>query len=123
MKFCSTPAHYYDRNKADKFDVLFGCTSIGDNPTVEHNKYIVIRYDFSKMSMSKDKVELEPYFNLLNSGAARVAVAQNRDIFGDFTFHSDGNASQMLSEITVYVSSHNLPLLYILIDFLAKSLK
>lgn len=62
-------------------------------------------------------------FNLLNSGAARVAVAQNRDIFGDFTFHSDGNASQMLSEITVYVSSHNLPLLYILIDFLAKSLK
>lgn len=56
MKSCSTPAHYYDRNKADKFDVLFGCTSIGDNPTDEHNKYIVIRYDFSKMSMSKDKV-------------------------------------------------------------------
>lgn len=36
MKSCSTPAHYYDRNKADKFDVLFGCTSIGDNPTDEH---------------------------------------------------------------------------------------
>ena len=54
MKSCSTPAHYYDRNKADKFDVLFGCTSIGDNPTDEHNKYIVVRYDFSKMSMSKD---------------------------------------------------------------------
>ena len=114
--FVSTLAHYYDRNKADKFETLFGGTSIGDNPTVEHNKYIVIRYDFSKMSMSKDKGELENNFNLLNSGPARVAVAQNRDIFGDFIFHSDGNASQMLSEITDYVSSHNLPPLYILID-------
>lgn len=45
----STLAHYYDRNKADNFEALFGGTSIGNNPAEEHNKYIVIRYDFSKM--------------------------------------------------------------------------
>ena len=112
----STLAHYYDRNKAEKFEALFGGTSIGNNPTDEHNKYIVIRYDFSKMSMSMDKDELEKNFHLLNSGPARIAVAQNRDIFGDFTFRSDGDASQMLGEIMDYVSSHNLPPLYILID-------
>ena len=114
--FVSTLAHYYDRNKADKFEALFGGTSIGDNPTAEHNKYIVIRYDFSQISMTMDKYELERNFHLLNSGPARIAVAQNRDIFGDFTFRSDGNASQMLREILDYVSSHNLPPLYILID-------
>ena len=112
----STLANYYDRNKAEKFEALFGGTSIGNNPTDEHNKYIVIRYDFSKMSMSMDKDELEKNFHLLNSGPARIAVAQNQDIFGDFTFRSDGNASQMLGEIMDYVSSHNLPPLYILID-------
>lgn len=112
----STLAHYYDRNKAEKFEALFGGTSIGNNPTDEHNKYIVIRYDFSKMSMSMEKDELEKNFHLLNSGPARIAVAQNRDIFGDFTFRSDGDASQMLGEIMDYVSSHNLPPLYILID-------
>lgn len=112
----STLANYYDRNKAEKFEALFGGTSIGNNPTDEHNKYIVIRYDFSKMSMSMDKDELEKNFHLLNCGPARIAVAQNQDIFGDFTFRSDGNASQMLGEIMDYVSSHNLPPLYILID-------
>lgn len=112
----STLANYYDRNKAEKFEALFGGTSIGNNPTDEHNKYIVIRYDFSKMSMSMDKDELEKNFHLLNCGPARIAVAQNQDIFGDFAFRSDGNASQMLGEIMDYVSSHNLPPLYILID-------
>ncbi len=50
--------------------------------------------------MTMDKYELEKNFHLLNSGPARIAVAQNSDIFGDFTFHSDGNASQMLWEIS-----------------------
>ena len=112
----STLAHYYDRTKADRFETLFGGTSIGEHPTPEHNKYIVLRYDFSKMSMSRDKDELEKNFHLLNSGPARIAVAHNRDLFGDFTFQSDGNASQMLRELMDYVSSHQLPPLYILID-------
>lgn len=112
----STLAHYYDRTKADRFEALFGGTSIGAHPTAEHNKYIVLRYDFSKMSMSNDKDELEKFFHLLNCGPARIAVAHNRDLFGDFTFRSDGNASQMLAELLDYVSSHQLPPLYILID-------
>lgn len=112
----STLAHYYDRTKADRFEALFGGTSIGAHPTAEHNKYIVLRYDFSKMSMSNDKDELEKFFHLLNCGPARIAVAHNRDLFGDFTFQSDGNASQMLAELLDYVSSHQLPPLYILID-------
>lgn len=112
----STLAHYYDRNKADQFETLFGGTWIGQHPTEEHNQYIILRYDFSQMVMSQDKWELEKNFNLLNAGPPRIAVAQNRDLFGDFSFRADGNASQMLRELLDYIASHNLPPLYILID-------
>lgn len=36
--------------------------------------------------------------------------------FGDFRFREDGNASNMLVEVCEFISSHNLPPLYILID-------
>lgn len=42
--------------------------------------------------------------------------ADNRDLFGDFKFREDGNASNMLVEVCEFISSHNLPPLYILID-------
>ena len=45
----STLACYYDRTKANRFDELFGGTWIGNHPTKEHNRYMIIRYDFSKM--------------------------------------------------------------------------
>lgn len=112
----STLAHYYDRNMADRFESLFGGTWIGEHPTEEHNRYIILRYDFSQMVMSPNKQELEKNFNLLNAGPARIAVAQNRDLFGNFAFHADGNASQMLRELMDYISSHRLPPLYLLID-------
>ena len=45
----STLACYYDRTKAHRFEELFGGTWIGNHPTKEHNSYMIIRYDFSKM--------------------------------------------------------------------------
>ena len=48
----STLAHYYDRTLTHRFEELFGGTYIGSHRRVlqsEHNQYMVIRYDFSKM--------------------------------------------------------------------------
>jgi hypothetical protein len=39
--------NYYDVNKADEFDRLFGKLEIGKNPTPLHNQYLVMRWDFS----------------------------------------------------------------------------
>ena len=39
--------HYYDVNRADEFDVLFGDLAIGRNPTPRRNKYLVMKWDFS----------------------------------------------------------------------------
>jgi len=42
--------NYYDINKKDKFEEIFGKLYIGENPTPEHNKYFIIHLDFSKIS-------------------------------------------------------------------------
>lgn len=116
---CSTLAAYYDLNKADRFDELFGDTYIGKNPTKEHNKYIVIRFDFSKMVMSDTIEGLQKNFNNLNCGMLQGIVAGSAryvSLFPDFVFRTKDDVSKMLEDILAYVSNRNLPPVYIIID-------
>ena len=39
--------NYYDINKKDKFDEIFGKLYIGQNPTPEHNTYLIIHLNFA----------------------------------------------------------------------------
>ncbi|MFR9262526.1 MAG: AAA family ATPase [Bacteroides cellulosilyticus] len=94
-----TAAHYYDRTLAHRFEELFGGTYIGSQPTPEHNQYMVIRYDFSKMVMSNSIEGLEQNFNDLNCSPVEIMVTHNRDLFGDFQFNAHRNASKMLEEV------------------------
>ena len=43
-------AHYYDMNMAGEFAALFGGLAISQQPTAEHNQYLMLRFDFSKVS-------------------------------------------------------------------------
>lgn len=114
--FVSTLAHYYDRSKAHRFKELFGDTYIGQHPTPEQGRYLVIRYDFSKMVMSNTIEGLEQNFNDLNCRPVEIMVEHNRDIFGEFQFTTQGHATKMLEEALSYVVLHGLPKVYILID-------
>ncbi len=40
---------YYDVAYAARFDEFFAGTDIGANPTDEHNKYLVLKFDFSAL--------------------------------------------------------------------------
>ena len=112
----STLAHYYDRTLAHRFEDLFGGTYIGSHPTPEHNRYMIARYDFSKMVMADSMEGLEKNFNILNRGPVEIMVTHNRDLFGDFQFSTRENAAQMLEEALTYAREHGLPPVYILID-------
>ena len=109
-------AAYYDRTMADRFEELFGGTYIGQHPTQEHNRYMVIRYDFSKMVMADDMQGLAENFDALNCSPVEIMVEHNRDLFGDFQFTSRGSASKMLEEALAYIRLGGLPKAYILID-------
>ena len=112
----STLAHYYDRTLAHRFEDLFGGTYIGSHPTPEHNRYMIIRYDFSAMVMADNMEGLEQNFNILNRGPVEIMVTHNRALFGDFQFSTRENAAQMLEEALAYARAHDLPPVYILID-------
>ena len=48
---------YYDVAYADRFDDFFSGTAIGANPTDLHNKYLVLKFDFSAVSKDIAKVQ------------------------------------------------------------------
>ncbi len=51
--------NYYDLNKADRFEALFGGLAIGRNPTARHNRYFVLKWDFSGVSPQGDGEEIK----------------------------------------------------------------
>jgi hypothetical protein len=53
--FFSTLCHYYDLNRADEFDRLFGGLYIGKNPTPRRNSYMVMQLDFSGLNTSSQE--------------------------------------------------------------------
>ena len=49
--------NYYDINKKDKFEQIFGKLYIGENPTPEHNKYLVVRLNFAEVDAGLDNYQ------------------------------------------------------------------
>ena len=46
--------HYYDIDKKDKFESLFGNLYIGQNPTPEHNTYLILHLNFAEVNAGID---------------------------------------------------------------------
>lgn len=68
---CSMLQYYYDINESENFQDLFGHTWIGEHPTGNQNKYIVLNLDFSRVEPDSDIRIIEHNFkqyvnNLLN---------------------------------------------------------
>jgi hypothetical protein len=59
--FLSMLEHYYDLNKKDDFDSLFGNLYIGKHPTERRNQYFILYLDFSGLDTS-DSIELKRSF-------------------------------------------------------------
>ncbi len=49
--------NYYDVNKKDKFEQLFGNLYIGEYPTPEHNKYLVTHLNFAEVNGTLDNYQ------------------------------------------------------------------
>ena len=57
--------NYYDINKKDDFENIFGKLYIGQNPTPEHNTYLVIRLNFAVIvgGLDEYQVGMDAYCN------------------------------------------------------------
>ena len=58
---------YYDVAMKDDFEALFGDLYIGKNPTEEHNKYLILKFNFSEIDPGVTKVNESFNANVLNT--------------------------------------------------------
>ncbi|MBT3295635.1 MAG: AAA family ATPase [Verrucomicrobia bacterium] len=75
--WCSVLECYYDINRKDRFETLFGHTDIGREPTPSHNSQMVMRFDFSVVEVEPDLASLEAAFDRACRDAFRVFAADN----------------------------------------------
>lgn len=107
---CSMLSCYYDLRQSGQFENLFGDTYIGQYPTEEHNQYLVLRFDFSKLVMADSVGELEMRFNQLNCTPINSLVRRDAyyaHLFGGLRFRDEDNASTMLEDTLAFVKDHN----------------
>ena len=107
---------YYDCNKKDKFEQLFGDLWIGKHPTNLQGKYLVLYLDFSQVGGSIDQVEEK--FNAYCGTQLNGFVRDYERLYPEgFVQKIDGlaDASAKLNEIANESKRRELPL-YLIID-------
>ncbi|OQX14831.1 MAG: AAA family ATPase [Thiothrix lacustris] len=110
----STLANYYDINTADEFETLFGGLAVGNNPTPEHNQYLILRWDFSKVSGQGDVEQIKQnLFHHINRTAERFYSQYAAIVTAGTVFETDALATFDALLNAVEASGHTV---YLLID-------
>ena len=79
---CSMLEHYYDVNRKDRFQELFGRFDIGKNPTPLANSFLVLKFDFSTITVGTVAEIRERFFRNVMGANVRTDVAWIRLLAG-----------------------------------------
>jgi len=114
--WCSVLECYYDTNRKDRFDTLFGHTDIGRDPTPSRNSQMVMRFDLSKIEVLPSYQTLREKFNNECENTFEVFLGDYGTFFEGFTGPASGDASDVLARILRAVRKADAPPLHIIID-------
>ena len=108
--------NYYERNRADAFEAVFGGTHLGQHPTENRHRYVILRFNFSAFKNALETLEyhFEEYCQLI----VRHALERNADLFPEAArqhIRSPSSVNGQLNELFLYAGDHGIPL-YVLID-------
>ena len=104
--------HYYDVNRANDFNALFGQLAIGKNPTALRNQYFILKWDFSTVKAQGDLKDIEiALYQHINTAIQICAAYYGWD---DIELTPD-NAVDSLSKLLIRVRKEGRPI-YLLID-------
>ena len=107
--------HYYDVNRADQFNTLFGHLAIGQNPTPLHNQYLIMKWDFSLVKAQGDLRDIErALYQHVNDRIIRFQRAYADHMNAPIAIHPTNAVSSLESAITALAETPH-PL-YLLID-------
>ena len=115
--WCTTLAYYYDINKKDNFENLFGHTEIGKSPTPLHNSFMVLSLDFSIINPSGSIEDIRHRFNQHCNIDLLSVTRRYRKYFEEpISIDLDKDVSINLEYILAMINDYDLPRLYIIID-------
>ena len=111
----STLRNYYDVNRADEFEKLFGHLAIGQNPTATHNRYLILKWNFSGIETQGDVEEIrEALHNHLNEAMKNFAERYKKLLSYPIEFNPRDAIASLQSTLTaVQTTPYKL---YLLID-------
>ena len=95
---------------------MFGGTDIGENPTANHSRYVVLRLNFSAFGTQLDKLEEE--FERYCLRHLRATLERHPDLFSEDARRNilaPSSVAGQLDALFLYVAEHGIPL-YMLID-------
>ena len=107
--------NYYDVNKADEFERLFGHLAIGRNPTPLHNQYLVMRWDFSGVAPRLDVDAMVQSIHDHINGCFEIFLSRYRDLWTEPVELHPTNAMRSFQSILAAVNQTPYKL-YLLID-------
>ncbi len=116
--FCRMLECYYDINRCDDFERLFGQTYIGQHPTPLHNAFLVLHLDFSLVKPTGTLIDIEKRFDLTCNLEMRSLVNRNAIRFNDnLSINVKDEASSNLQWLLSAIQQDkDLPKLYVIID-------
>ena len=111
--FTSVLENYYDIQKADEFEKLFGNTYIGKNPTESKNSYYVLKFNFSGIDTETVEKTMKGFKSKVAS-SIRLFVEK----YGmDFYINNDEDAESILNDLfKAFYIQRSKEKIYVIID-------
>ena len=115
--FCSMLRYYYDLNYANRFAEFFGQTWIGQHPTPNRNRFIILNFNFSNIEMGGSIKEIEQNFRQYCNAILSFLRHEYAELLeGLPEILMDGAVSTNLVKLLHYIRAYRLPPIYVIID-------
>ena len=111
--FTSTLECYYDKNKKDKFEELFGKTYIGKNPTQNRNRYCILKFDFSSISVNGVQEVIDEFRKQVDIGINKFASDYKLDFYNDPEQSTEGILDSIFNAFYIQKPDEQI---YVIID-------
>ncbi|BFN03658.1 hypothetical protein DP124_07065 [Clostridium tetani] len=114
--FISTLENYYDINKKDKFEELFGDLYIGKNPTKNKNKFLIWKISFAGIDAGQGEEELRKSFNSKVLLSAIKFLNQYSNLLEENTIPTEVGSAEMIVQYISLLANKINKQVFILID-------
>ena len=111
--FTSTLENYYDINKRDKFEKLFGNTYIGKNPTKLRNSYYILKFNFSGIDTINEEATITRFKEKVASSIKLFVERYNLDFFVNIKDEAEGILDNLIKAFSVQRTEEKI---YVIID-------